>query len=103
MLQPDCTRVSCLYNRARPGKFLNALGLLPEGENMPDHRLPAILVFILLVPVGLAGLFKVIQSPNHAMYRTVDVVQLTGCGFCFGVAFMGVIFVLRGVRIRDSK
>jgi cyanate permease len=70
---------------------------------MPDQRRPPIVMFSLLVLIGLAGLFRVVQSPNHATYRTVDVVQLTGCGFCFGVALMGVICVLRGARTRDSK
>ena len=70
---------------------------------MPDRKRPLIAVLILplmiVVIVGFAGLNRVMQSPNFAMYRTVDVVQLLGSGVCFGVAMVLIINVLRGVRI----
>ena len=69
---------------------------------MADRKWPLIAVLILpviLVIVGFAGLNRVMQSPNFAMYRTVDVVQLLGSGVCFGVAMVLIIIVLRGVRI----
>jgi hypothetical protein len=49
--------------------------------------------------VGFAGLNRVMQSPNSATYRRVDVVRLLGSGLCFGVAMVLIIIVLRGVRI----
>jgi hypothetical protein len=69
---------------------------------MADRKRPLIAVLILpviLVIVGFAGLNRVMQSPNFAMYRTVDVVQFLGSGVCFGVAMVLIIIMLRGVRI----
>ena len=69
---------------------------------MDDRKRPLFAVLILpaiLVIVGFAGLNRVMQSPNFAIYRTVDVVQLLGSGVCFGVAMVLIIIVLRGVRI----
>ena len=69
---------------------------------MADRERPLFAVLILpviLVIVGFAGLNRVMQSPNFAMYRTVDVVQFLGSGVCFGVAMVLIIIVLRGVRI----
>ena len=73
---------------------------------MADGKRPVIAVLILplmmVVIVGFAGLNRVMQSPNFAMYRTVDVVQLLGSGVCFGVAMVLIIIVLRGVRIQET-
>ena len=69
---------------------------------MDDRKRSLLAVLILpaiLVIVGLAGLNRVMQSPNFAMYRTVDVVQFLGSGVCFGVTMFLIIIVLRGVRI----
>jgi hypothetical protein len=69
---------------------------------MADRKRPLIAVLILpvmLLIVGFAGLNRVMQSPNFAMYRTVDVVQFLGSGVCFGVALVLIIIMLRGVRI----
>jgi hypothetical protein len=69
---------------------------------MADRKRPlnAVLILpVILVIVGFAGLNRVMQSPNFAMYRTVDVVQFLGSGLCFGVAMVLIIIVLRGVRI----
>ena len=69
---------------------------------MADRKRPLIAVLILpliLVIVGFAGLNRVMQSPNFVMYRTVDVVQFLGSGVCFGVAMVLIVIVLRGVRM----
>ena len=69
---------------------------------MDDRKRPLLAVLILpaiLVIVGFGGLIRVMHSPNFAIYRTVDVVQLLGSGVCFGVAMVLIIIVLRGVRI----
>lgn len=60
---------------------------------MNDRRVPVIWLVPLII--GIAGLNRVMQSPNFAMYRAVDVVQLLGSGVCFGAAMVGVIFMLR--------
>ena len=54
---------------------------------------------LILVVVGFAGLNRVMQSPSFATYRTVDVVQFLGCGVCFGVVMVLIMLELRGVRI----
>jgi len=47
---------------------------------------------VILVIVGFAGVNRVMQSPNFAMYHL-------GSGVCFGVAMVQIIIMLRGVRI----
>ena len=65
---------------------------------MVDRKRPPIVVWIIPLLIGLAGFYRVTQSPNFALYRAVDIVQLTGSGVCFGVTMVGVIFMLRGWR-----
>jgi hypothetical protein len=48
--------------------------------------------------IGLAGFYRVTQSPHFELYRAVDIVQLMGSGVCFGATMVGVIFILRGSR-----
>ena len=64
---------------------------------MADRKRPFAIWIIPLV-VGLAGFYRVTQSPNFEIYRTVDVVQLLGSGVCFGAVMVGVIFLLLGPR-----
>ena len=63
-----------------------------------NRKRPPIVVWIIPVLIGLAGFYRVAQSPSFEMYRAVDIVQLLGSGVCFGAAMAGVIFMLRGVR-----
>jgi len=63
---------------------------------MVDRKRPPLAVWIIPLPAGFAGFYRVTQSPNFEMYRAVDIVQLLGCGVCFGAAMVGVIFMLRG-------
>jgi hypothetical protein len=65
---------------------------------MVDGRRPRIVVWILPLLIGVAGFYRVTQSPSFEMYRTVDIVQLLGSGVCFGAAMVGIIFMLRGTR-----
>jgi hypothetical protein len=55
------------------------------------------LISAVLVPliIGLAGLFRLMSQPRFAAYRTVDVVQMTGSGVCFGVAMMALVLYFR--------
>lgn len=66
---------------------------------MADRKRPLLILPVILVIVGFAGFNRVMQSPNFAMYRTVDGVQFLGSGVCFGVAMVLIIIMLRGVRI----
>ena len=65
---------------------------------MVDRKRPPVVVWLIPLVVGLAGFYRVTQSPNFEMYRAVDVVQLLGSGVCFGAAMVGVIFMLRRPR-----
>jgi hypothetical protein len=56
---------------------------------------PAILA---LLVIGSAGLAHLMQQPRFAAYRTVDVLQMTGSGMCFGVALVALIALLKGRR-----
>ena len=44
-----------------------------------------------LVILASLGLLSMMSSPRWERLRAVDVVQLLGCGACFGVAFMLVL------------
>jgi hypothetical protein len=48
-------------------------------------RRPVASVLMLLI-VGLIGVFGLMQRPRFQTYHTVDVVQLIASGMCFGVA-----------------
>jgi hypothetical protein len=65
---------------------------------MVDRRRPPIVVWIVPLLIGLAGFYRVTQSPMFKLYRAVDIVQRLGSGMCFGATMVGVIFMLRGVR-----
>ena len=65
-----------------------------DGGTLPDRKRPPIVVFIIPLIIGLLGFFRVTENPQFESYRTVDVVQLLGSGFCFGVALTGSMFVL---------
>jgi hypothetical protein len=58
---------------------------------MVDRKRPSIVVFITVLIVGLAGFYRVTQSPSFELYRTVDIVQLLGSGACFGASMVGLV------------
>jgi hypothetical protein len=62
---------------------------------MAHRKRPPIVILLIPLIVGFAGFNRVAQSPNFAMYRAVDVVQLLGSGACFGAVMVAVIFMLR--------
>ncbi len=49
---------------------------------------PNAAVILLLILMASAGIAKVANAPVEHAIRAVDMVQLTGCGACFGVAGM---------------
>jgi hypothetical protein len=65
-----------------------------DGGTLPHRKRPPIVVFIIPLIIGLLGFSRVTENPQFESYRTVDVVQLLGSGFCFGVALTGSMFVL---------
>ena len=67
---------------------------------MGNRKQPPIIIWILPLFVGLAGFYRVTQSPQYETYRSVDIVQLLGSGVCFGAVMVGVIFTLGLSRTR---
>jgi hypothetical protein len=65
---------------------------------MVDRKRPPIVVWMIPSLIGLAGFYRVTQSPHFELYRAVDIVQLMGSGVCFGATMVGAIFMLRGPR-----
>jgi hypothetical protein len=55
------------------------------------------LISAVLLPliVGLAGMVHLLDEPGSQAIRTVAVVQLTGSGFCFGIAFAALVAMIR--------
>ncbi len=65
-------------------------------DRMADHRLPLVVACMCALIAGLAGLNRMMQSPQFESYRTVDVIALTGSGVCFGATMVGMaIAILR--------
>jgi hypothetical protein len=58
------------------------------------------LISAVMVPlvVGVVGMAHLMSQPRFATFRSVDVVQLTGSGMCFGVALFALIVLLRTPR-----
>jgi len=65
---------------------------------MSDHRRPPISLWFIPLLIGVIGFYRVTQSANFEVYRSVDIVQFLGSGMCFGVTLVGIIFTLRGPR-----
>ena len=65
---------------------------------MVDRKRPRVVIWSMTLLIGLAGFFRVMQSPGFAAYRAVDVVQLIVSGACFGAVMTGVISALREAR-----
>lgn len=59
-------------------------------------RKPLVMALLLPVLVGSSGLIHLMGQPRFDAIRTVDVVQLTGSGMCFGVALCALFALLRG-------
>jgi hypothetical protein len=51
---------------------------------------------VVLVTVGLIGLYNVTSKPRFETFHTVDVLQLIVTGMCFGVALGMLIMFFRG-------
>ena len=65
---------------------------------MANPKRTSLVLLIVPLLIGLAGLFRVAQTPQFALYRTVDVVQLLGSGVCFGVTMAGFFMLLRRTK-----
>ena len=67
---------------------------------MVDRKRPPILVFIIPLMAGLAGFYRVTQSPSFELYRTVDVVLLSGRNACLGAEQYGLVGRTRAWSIK---
>lgn len=52
------------------------------------------MLFFFPLMIGLIGLFRVVQGPHFASYRTIDVAQLLVSGAGLGVALVILMFTL---------
>ncbi len=59
--------------------------------------LPSIVV---LIVVGLIGVFSLTTRPRFQAFHTVDVLQLIVSGMCFGVALARLMVAIRGRSLR---
>jgi hypothetical protein len=65
---------------------------------MPSRKnLTAAIVVPLII--GIIGFVNLMHQERFASYRTVDVLQLTGSGMCFGVALVAFVALMRGPRV----
>lgn len=62
------------------------------------NRRQAVSGALVLMSVGLIGLYNVASKPRFGTLRAVDVVQLIATGMCFGVAFVLLVMFFRGRR-----
>jgi hypothetical protein len=85
--------------RARPLKkcWTDATDLIHNSEMSKRRNLTAAIFVPVLI--GSMGLFHLMSQPRFADIRTVDVVQLTGSGMCFGVALTALFVLLRSKRV----
>ena len=60
---------------------------------MRNRRLLPVLI---LVFIGAGTLQQTLNRPQMEAVRSVDIVSLTGAGFCFGIAFAFLVLTLRG-------
>ena len=68
-----------------------------EGELEARLRLRRVVSIVLvLVSVGLIGLYNVASKPRFETFHSVDVVQLIATGMCFGAALGMLVMFLRG-------
>jgi len=58
---------------------------------------PVLILFL----VGIAGIAALMHNPRSEMYRSVDIVQLVGCGICLGVA-LALLLTKRGGGSQDK-
>ena len=65
---------------------------------MGHRKRPPIVLWIIPLLIGLAGWYRVTQSPMFQSYRAVDIVQLLASGACVGATVVGVIYMLRESR-----
>jgi hypothetical protein len=89
------------YGRLRilgeEGKFRTSFRELSEGEGGPmRNRSQTVSSVLVLVSVGLIGLYTVSSKPRFEMFHAVDVVQLIASGMCFGAALSMLVMFFRG-------
>jgi hypothetical protein len=69
---------------------------------MSNRQRPPLVLPIIPLLVGLLGFYRVTQSPQFELYRTMDVVQLLVSGACLGAMLTGAMFILLQPRF-DTK
>ena len=62
------------------------------------RRKTAVAMIVISVVVGITSLTTVSGRPRFSGYATVDVLELLASGMCFGIALVGIVQALRGMR-----
>jgi len=57
---------------------------------MLNRKANRVMALVLLV-VGFSTLFRILGNPRVAELHGSDIMALTGCGACIGVAIVGVL------------
>jgi len=60
-----------------------------------SRRQSFISTIVIALVAGIVGLATVTSRPRFSGYATVDVLELLASGLCFGIAFAGIVRVLR--------
>lgn len=62
-------------------------------------RKGAAAVIVIPLMAACVEFSNIARNPRFEQIRTVDIIGLMGVGFCIGVAFAAVMFLIRGNRI----
>jgi hypothetical protein len=68
---------------------------------IPMRNLKLFPSIMMLVLLGAGTLTQALGRPRLEGMRTVDIVSLTGSGFCFGIAFAFLLLMVSG-RLRPG-
>jgi hypothetical protein len=64
--------------------------------NNVRRRRGAGVVLVLPIIIASAEFSNIARNPRFEQIHNVDIVGLMACGFCLGVAFTGLMFIIRG-------
>ncbi len=63
-----------------------------------SRRKTSVAMIVISLVVGITSLTTVSGRPRFSGYATVDVLELLASGMCFGIALVGIVQALRGMR-----
>jgi hypothetical protein len=66
--------------------------------NNARRRRGAGAIIVLPILIASAEFSNIARNPRFEQIHNVDIVGLMACGFCLGVAFTGLMVIIRGNR-----